>query len=120
LRRRWRRTQWSGGTVYPIGKNIPLLYGSFPDYDPQRIGGYLLWTGFATTGVTSSMFLTALAPNLLAVEIGRTVANVGIPGGMSGGAGFSSGRILLFAPTLLFLYPPQTKRGSRGRSVGWC
>jgi len=34
------------------------------------------------------MFLTALAPNLLAVEIGRTVANVGIPGGMSAALGF--------------------------------
>ena len=64
-------TARSGGTVYPIVKNIPPLYGSFPNDNPRRIGGYLLWTGFATTCVTSSMFLTALAPNLLAVEIAR-------------------------------------------------
>ena len=55
-------TARSGGTVYPIVKNIPPLYGSFPNNHPQRIGGYLLWTGFATTCVTSSMFLTSLAP----------------------------------------------------------
>jgi L-tartrate/succinate antiporter len=71
-------TARSGGTVYPIVTNIPPLYGSFPNDQPRSIGGYLLWTGFATTCVTSSMFLTALAPNLLAVEIARKVAHVDI------------------------------------------
>ena len=106
-------TARSGGTVYPIVKNIPPLYGSFPNNNPRRIGGYLLWTGFATTCVTSSMFLTALAPNLLAVEIARKVAHVDISWGMWA-LGFLPVGILLFAATPLlayFLYPPEVKRG---------
>ena len=106
-------TARSGGTVYPIVKNIPPLYGSFPNNNPRRIGGYLMWTGFATTCVTSSMFLTALAPNLLAVEIARKVAHVDISWGMWA-LGFLPVGILLFAATPLlayFLYPPEIKRG---------
>ena len=102
-------TARSGGTVYPIVKNIPPLYGSFPHENPRKIGGYLLWTGFATTCVTSSMFLTALAPNLLAVEIARKVAHVDISWGMWA-LGFLPVGILLFAATPLlsyFLYAPQ-------------
>jgi L-tartrate/succinate antiporter len=86
--------------VIPSLKNIPPLYGSFPNNNPRRIGGYLLWTGFATTCVTSSMFLTALAPNLLAVEIARKVAHVDISWGMWA-LGFLPVGILLFAATPL-------------------
>jgi len=106
-------TARSGGTVYPIVKNIPPLYGSFPNDHPRKIGGYLLWTGFATTCVTSSMFLTALAPNLLAVEIARKVAHVDISWGLWA-LGFLPVGILLFAATPLIayvLYPPEIKRG---------
>ncbi len=106
-------TARSGGTIYPIVKNIPPLYGSFPNDNPRKIGGYLMWTGFATTCVTSSMFLTALAPNLLAVEIARKVAHVDISWGMWA-LGFLPVGILLFAATPLlayFLYPPEIKRG---------
>ncbi len=106
-------TARSGGTVYPIVKNIPPLYGSLPNNNPRKIGGYLLWTGFATTCVTSSMFLTALAPNLLAVEIARKVAHIDISWGMWA-LGFLPVGILLFAATPLlayFLYPPEIKRG---------
>jgi len=106
-------TARSGGTVYPIVKNIPPLYGSFPNDNPRKIGGYLLWTGFAATCVTSSMFLTALAPNLLAVEIARKVAHVDISWGMWA-MGFLPAGILLFAATPLLsylLYAPEVKRG---------
>ncbi|MFC3847726.1 DASS family sodium-coupled anion symporter [Helicobacter baculiformis] len=58
----------SGGILYPIVSNIPPLVGSFPDKEPHKIGTYLIWTGLATTCITSSMFFTALAPNLLAME----------------------------------------------------
>ncbi len=48
--------------------NIPPLVGSLPDKEPQKLGAYLIWVGIATTCITSSMFFTALAPNLLAME----------------------------------------------------
>lgn len=68
-------TARSGGTIYPVVKNIPPLYNSFPDKDPRKIGSYLMWTAFATTNVTSAMFITGLAPNLLALELAKKFAN---------------------------------------------
>ena len=60
----------SAGVIYPIVRGIPPLYGSAPGPTARRIGAYLMWTAFASTAVTSSLFLTALAPNLLALEPG--------------------------------------------------
>ncbi len=66
-------TARSAGSVYPVVKNIPPIYGSTPDNEPEKIGSYLMYTCLATTCVTSSMFFTGLAPNLLAMSIvGKT------------------------------------------------
>jgi len=62
-------TARSGGTIYPIASNIPLIFGSTPENEPRKLGAYICWVAIATTTVTSSMFLTALAPNLLAVDL---------------------------------------------------
>lgn len=62
-------TARSAGTIYPVASNIPPMFGSYPDNEPRKIGSYLTWVAFASTCVTSSMFLTALAPNLLAVDM---------------------------------------------------
>jgi len=62
-------TARSAGTIYPIISNIPPMFKSTPDNEPRKIGCYLTWVGIASTCVTSSMFLTALAPNLLAVNL---------------------------------------------------
>jgi L-tartrate/succinate antiporter len=59
-------TARAGGILFPIVRAIPALYGSSPGPTAHRLGAYLMWTSFATMCVTSSMFLTALAPNLLA------------------------------------------------------
>jgi L-tartrate/succinate antiporter len=59
----------SAGVIFPIVRGIPALYGSAPGPTARRLGAYLMWTAFAATSVTSSMFLTALAPNLLALEL---------------------------------------------------
>jgi L-tartrate/succinate antiporter len=69
-------TARSGGIVFPIVENIPALYGSEPGERRRGLGAYVMWTAFATTCVTSSMFLTALAPNLLAVALMKTIAGV--------------------------------------------
>src|SRR4249920_1769950 len=71
-------TARSGGTVYPIVSNIPRIYGSEPGPTAGRIGTYVMWTAFATTGVTSSLFLTALAPNAAALAIAKKIVNVDI------------------------------------------
>ncbi len=62
-------TARSGGTIYPIIRNIPIMYGSLPDQEPRKLGAYLVWVALASTCVTSSIFLTALATNMLALSI---------------------------------------------------
>jgi L-tartrate/succinate antiporter len=69
-------TARSGGIVFPIIEHIPALYGSAPGEVRRGIGAYVMWTAFATTCVTSSMFVTALAPNLLAVSMLKTIAGI--------------------------------------------
>jgi L-tartrate/succinate antiporter len=67
------------GIVFPIVSNLPPLYKSLPnDPSARLIGGYLMWTSFAACCVTSTLFMTALAPNFLAVEFARKIAHVDI------------------------------------------
>jgi len=71
-------TARSGGTIYPIVNNIPKIYGSEPGPTAGKIGTYVLWTAFATTAVTSSLFLTALAPNAAALGIAKKTVGVDV------------------------------------------
>jgi len=70
-------TARSGGTIFPVISHLPPLYESNPN-DPSmhRIGSYLMWVAIAATCVTSSLFMTALAPNVLAVELVRKTVHV--------------------------------------------
>jgi len=106
-------TARSGGTIFPLVQNIPGLYGSEPGPTARRIGSYLVWTAFAATCVTSSMFMTALAPNLLALELVRKTAHVEISW-MDWFVGFLPVGLLLLAavPLVTYLvYPPEVKEG---------
>ena len=73
-------TARSGGTIYPIISNIPKIYGSEPGPTAGKIGTYVMWTAFAATAVTSSLFLTALAPNAAALSIAKKTVNVVLTG----------------------------------------
>ncbi|MFO1316830.1 MAG: anion permease [Burkholderiales bacterium] len=107
-------TARSGGTIYPVIRNLPALYDSKPD-DPsaRRIGSYLMWVAIATTCVTSSLFLTALAPNLLAVELVSKTANVSLTWTQWFVAFAPIGiALLLLIPLVTYwLYPPEVKEG---------
>src|SRR5678809_1761646 len=70
-------TARSAGTVFPVVRQIPELYQSLPhDGTARRLGAYLLYSALATSFVTSSMFVTALAPNTLALSVIRQTAGV--------------------------------------------
>jgi L-tartrate/succinate antiporter len=106
-------TARSAGTIYPVVKSIPPLYGSTPAVEPRAIGGYLCWTAFATTSVTSCMFATALAPNLFAAELAGKIAGVQV-GWMTWMIGALPLGILLFVltPAITYvIYPPSIRRG---------
>jgi L-tartrate/succinate antiporter len=104
-------TARSGGTVYPIIKSIPPLYDSSPGPTAGRIGAYLMWTAFAVTGITSSMFLTANAANLFAVTLMRDSARISV-GWTEWALGFLPVGLALFLslPLVVYLvYPPGVK-----------
>lgn len=107
-------TARSGGTIYPVVRNLPPLYDSLPN-DPsrRRIGSYLMWVAIASTSVTSSLFLTALAPNLLAVELVGVTVGIDI-GWIDWFVAFAPVGLLLLVllPLLVYwVYPPEVKEG---------
>jgi L-tartrate/succinate antiporter len=101
----------SAGVIFPIVRSIPALYGSAPGPTARRIGAYLMWTAFATTSVTSSMFLTALAPNLLALGLVRHETAIEITWSRWMLGFLPVGAPLLAALPLLvyFIYPPEIR-----------
>lgn len=113
-------TARSAGTVYPIIRNLPPLYDSHPNSpSAHRIGGYIMWTALAATSVTSSLFLTALAPNLLAIEFIRKAASLEITWTQWFMAAAPSCLVLLLLLPLLVhrLFPPEITRGEQ--APGW-
>ena len=107
-------TARSGGTVFPVIRNLPGLYNSLPnDPSSRRIGGYIMWVAIASTCVTSSMFLTGLAPNLLAIELISKTAKVSFTWMDWFKAFAPAGIVLLVAVPLLtyVFYRPQVQAG---------
>jgi L-tartrate/succinate antiporter len=105
-------TARSGGTIFPIIRNIPELYGSLPnDESARKIGAYLMYTALAATCVTSSMFLTAIAPNVLAADLAARTIHVTLSW-TDWFRGFAPAGFLLLAtvPALLYkIYPPEIR-----------
>jgi len=104
-------TARSAGIIFPVIASIPPLYGSGPGEPARRIGSYLMWVAFAATCVTSSMFVTALAPNVLAVELVRKATGVEISWTQWFVGFLPVGAVLLaLLPWLVYLiYPPQIR-----------
>jgi L-tartrate/succinate antiporter len=107
-------TSRSAGTIYPIIRNIPELYGSQPGKTARKIGSYLMWTALAATCVTSSMFSTALSSNLLALALIKKTANLEITWIQWFMAALPVGVVLLiFFPILVYkIYPPEIKNST--------
>jgi L-tartrate/succinate antiporter len=101
-------TARSGGTIYPIVKHLPEVFGSLPGPTARKIGSYIMWTALATTCVTSSLFLTANAPNLLGLDIVRKTTQIGVTWREWFFGFLPMGALLLATVPLLVyvLYPP--------------
>lgn len=106
-------TARSAGTIFPIARQIPELYASRPDDGTaRRLGAYILYTALASSMITSSMFVTALAPNTLAVTVMRQTAGVTVSW-LDWFIGFAPVGITLLVvmPLLVYtIYPPEIRR----------
>jgi citrate:succinate antiporter/L-tartrate/succinate antiporter len=112
-------TARSGGTIFPIVQQIPALYGSTPGPTARRIGAYLMWTAFASTAVTSAMFITALVPNAAALALAQRIAGLDMSWSRYF-LGFLPAGVLLLAivPWLAYrLYPPEVRESPE--TVDW-
>jgi citrate:succinate antiporter/L-tartrate/succinate antiporter len=96
------------GTIFPVIRNIPGLYGSEPGPSARRIGSYIMWTAFAATAVTSSMFVTALAPNAAALALVKQTTRLDITWTQWLAGFWPIGvPLLAFVPLLVYvIYPP--------------
>jgi L-tartrate/succinate antiporter len=106
-------TARSAGTIFPIAINIPQMFDSTPEHEPRKMGAYISWVAIAATCVTSSMFLTALAPNLLAVSLVQKSTGIMI----EWGEWFSSLALItiplfLAVPFLTYIFYPPTQKVS--------
>jgi L-tartrate/succinate antiporter len=104
----------SAGTIFPVIRNIPALYGPITDEPVRQVGAYLMWVAFSTTCVTSSMFITSLGPNLLAIEFIRRGSGVEISWTQWFFAFLPVGAVLLAVlPWLAYKFsPPGIQRGT--------
>ena len=104
-------TARSAGTIFPIAINIPQMFNSTPDNEPRKIGSYISWVAIAATCVTSSMFLTALAPNLLAVSLVEKNTGIIIEWGQwFGTLAIIMIPLFLAVPYVAYIvYPPEQK-----------
>jgi L-tartrate/succinate antiporter len=72
-------TARGAGIIFPIVNSLPSLYDSHPhDRSARKIGGYIMWTTFAADCVTSTLFMTACAPNFLARDFIGRIAHINI------------------------------------------
>ena len=104
-------TARSGGTIFPIIKSIPPLYGSSPGASVHGIGGYVMWTAFAAQAITSSMFLTGNAANIFAVSVIKETTKINLSWS-DWAVGFMPVGLLLFMalpPLVYFVYRPDAK-----------
>jgi len=106
-------TARSAGTVFPVFINLPPIYDSRPnDPSARRIGAYILWTAFAASCVTSSLFMTGCAPNFLAVDFIKKIAHVELTyqGWLRAALPFALPLLLLLPLIGYVVYPPELKK----------
>ena len=107
-------TARGGGIIHPIMRSVADSFGSAPEKGTQgRIGRYLALVNYQANPITSTMFITATAPNPLCVELiaKATNLNIQITWGQWALAALLPGLVmLLLMPLVLYaLFPPEIK-----------
>lgn len=102
-------TARAGGIVFPIINSVASALGSDPETSPRRAGHYLMVNIYMVTKATSYMFLTAMAPNALALSMMAPILNIDLSWGQWALAAFVPGLVcLLLTPLIIYiLYKPE-------------
>ena len=97
-------TARGGGILYPIVRSLCTAFQSEPDDGTRkRIGNYLMLSTFECDCITSSLFLTSVAPNLLVAKLAKDVTGLDITWGTYALATILPGIIaLIITPYLVY------------------
>lgn len=112
-------TARAGGILFPIARSLCTAFESEPGTSPRRFGAYLMQTVYQGNAVTSAMFMTAMAGNLLVVELARKILNVNITWLDWAAAASVPGLVsLLVVPYILYIiYPPEVKKTPEAKEM---
>lgn len=69
-------TARGGGIMMPIMNSVARAIGSEPEVSPKRGGLFLLMNTYMTVKNTGGLFLTAMAPNALAITLMKPILGV--------------------------------------------
>lgn len=105
-------TARAGGIVFPIINSVASALGSEPGTTPRKAGHYLMINIYMVTKTTSYMFLTAMAPNALALSMMAPILKIDLSWGQWALAAAVPGLLcLLLTPLIIyFCYPPELKK----------
>ena len=97
-------TARGGGILYPIVRSLCTAFQSEPDDGTRKkIGNYLMLSTFECDCITSSLFLTSVAPNLLVAKLAKDVTGLEITWGTYALATILPGIIaLIITPYLVY------------------
>lgn len=112
-------TARAGGILFPIVKSLAVAFKSEPGETARKIGGYLMKSTFQVNCVTSSMFITAVAPNALAVSLAAKATGMEISWGQWAMACIVPGLICVaMVPYLVYkLYPPEITHTPEAKDI---
>ena len=94
-------TARAAGIVYPINRSIAEAIGSHPGETAKKAGSYLLQNGYMVTKITSFIFMTAMAPNLLALDYVHKITGVNLNWGEWALAMIAPGLAILLVTPLI-------------------
>lgn len=105
-------TARAGGIVFPIINSVATALGSDPETSPRKAGHYLMVNIYMVTKSTSYMFLTAMAPNALALSMMAPILNIDLSWGQWALAALVPGVVcLLLTPFIIYMmYKPELKK----------
>ena len=105
-------TARAGGIIFPIMNSVAVSLGSDPEKSPRKAGHYLLLNTYMVVKTTGYLFLTAMAPNAVALELMRPILHIDFSWTQWAIAASVPGLLcLLLTPLVIyFIYPPELKK----------
>ena len=104
-------TARGGGIIYPVIRALANTFGSEPGESSRKIGAFLIAVEYQAVVITSAMFLTSMAPNLLTAELAQKTAKLSLTWMLWAQAAIVPGLLsLIIVPFVLYkIYPPEIK-----------